>query len=184
MGLDMYLTKKYYVKNWNHMGKDEIHKITILRGGEPSPIPADKISNIECEMMRWRKANAIHKWFVDNVQDGKDDCGEYYISREKLAELLSICNTVLEKSKITDGKVHNGSTYTPETGRVENYIEGKVITNPQVAQEFLPTASGFFFGGTDYDEYYIQDIEYTAKELTKILANPEDNGEFYYSSSW
>ena len=184
MGLDMYLTKKYYVKNWSHMTEDEIHKITILRGGEPSLIPADKISNIECEMMCWRKANAIHKWFVDNVQDGKDDCGEYYVSREKLTELFNICNIVLEKSKVENGKVHNGTTYTLENGRVENYIDGKVIVNAHVAQEFLPTTSGFFFGNTDYDEYYIQDIEYTAKELTKILASPKDDGTFYYSSSW
>ena len=28
------------------------------------------------QIASWRKANAIHKWFVDNVQDGVDDCGD------------------------------------------------------------------------------------------------------------
>lgn len=37
----------------------------------------------------WRKVNAVHKWFVDNVQNGEDDCGEYYVSHEKLQELLA-----------------------------------------------------------------------------------------------
>jgi hypothetical protein len=183
MGLDMYLTKKYYVKNWNHMDKKDIHKITILKGGKPSVIPADKVSNIECEMMYWRKANAIHKWFVDNVQDGKDDCGEYYVTRNQLANLLNICKTVLVKSEIAKGKVYDGETWNAE-GHTVNYIDGKVITNAHVAQEFLPTTSGFFFGSTDYDEWYLRDIEYTVKELTEILASPEDNGSFYYSSSW
>ena len=27
------------------------------------------------EVGYWRKANAIHGWFVRNVQNGKDDCG-------------------------------------------------------------------------------------------------------------
>ena len=183
MGLDMYLTKKYYVKNWNHMTKDELHKITVLKGGKPSTIPTDKICNIECEIMYWRKANAIHKWFVDNVQEGNDDCGDYYVSREKLAELLSICKTVLEKSKLETGKVYNGETWSKGVHTVD-YIKGKVVTNSHVAQEFLPTTSGFFFGNTDYDEYYIQDIKDTVKALTEALVNSNDSGEFYYSSSW
>jgi len=183
MGLDMYLTKKYYVKNWNHMDKKDIHKITILKGGKPSVIPADKVSNIECEIMYWRKANAIHKWFVDNVQEGNDDCGNYYVSREKIAELLSICKTVLEKSKLETGKVYNGETWDKDGHRV-NYINGKVVTNSHVAQEYLPTTSGFFFGNTDYDEYYIQNIKDTVKALTEALKNSDDKGEFYYSSSW
>ena len=43
----------------------------------------------------WRKANQIHKWFVDNVQKGEDDCGEYYVSHEKLKELLTTCRQAL-----------------------------------------------------------------------------------------
>ena len=45
----------------------------------------------------WRKANQIHAWFVDNVQNGEDDCGEYYVSHEKLKELLDLVNEALKK---------------------------------------------------------------------------------------
>jgi hypothetical protein len=42
----------------------------------------------------WRKANQIHKWFVDNVQDGEDDCREYSVDREQLQKLLETCTKV------------------------------------------------------------------------------------------
>jgi len=51
------------------------------------------------EVGYWRKANAIHKWFVDNIQDGNDDCNEYSIDEEKLKELLELVNKVLKNKK-------------------------------------------------------------------------------------
>lgn len=42
----------------------------------------------------WRKANHIHKWFVDHCQGGEDDCQPYPVSREKLEELRSVCQRV------------------------------------------------------------------------------------------
>jgi hypothetical protein len=47
------------------------------------------------EIGYWRKANAIHKWFVDNVQDGVDDCGYYKVTKEHLIQLQNTCNEVL-----------------------------------------------------------------------------------------
>lgn len=47
------------------------------------------------ELIYWRKANAIHRWFVINVQDYKDDCEIYPVSKEKLKELLYTCKEVL-----------------------------------------------------------------------------------------
>jgi len=38
----------------------------------------------------WRKANAIHGWFVRNCADGVDDCRPMWVSREKLETLLEI----------------------------------------------------------------------------------------------
>jgi hypothetical protein len=51
------------------------------------------------------------------------------------------------------------------------------------APELLPPQSGFFFGGTEYDEYYFQDLEKTRKMIEDVLAEPE-GGDFYYQSSW
>ena len=43
----------------------------------------------------WRKANAIHSWFVGNVQDNHDDCEIYLLTRAQLEELKSICELIL-----------------------------------------------------------------------------------------
>jgi hypothetical protein len=48
----------------------------------------------------WRKANAIHQWFVDNVQDGEDDCQPYLVSYTKLEELLRRVDIVLKNNKM------------------------------------------------------------------------------------
>jgi len=55
------------------------------------------------EIGYWRKANAIHKWFVDNVQQGKDECQVSNVSRDQLQKLLEVVNTVLNnQSKATE----------------------------------------------------------------------------------
>jgi len=47
------------------------------------------------EVIYWRKANAIHNWFVRKVQNGRDNCEEYSVTREKLLELQTLCKDVL-----------------------------------------------------------------------------------------
>lgn len=42
----------------------------------------------------WDKAIAIHNWFVENVQDGDDDCGYYEVTKENAEELLALCKEV------------------------------------------------------------------------------------------
>jgi len=89
MGLDMYLNKKHYIGNKWKEPKDQV------KLGLPF-IKDARVSEITEQVGYWRKANQIHKWFVDNVQDGNDDCKEYYVSREKLQELLDLVIRVLE----------------------------------------------------------------------------------------
>ena len=51
----------------------------------------------DIESSRWRKANQIHNWFVENVQDGIDDCSYHNeVTKEILEELLDICQRVLD----------------------------------------------------------------------------------------
>lgn len=148
MGLDMYLTKKTYIgAKYEHRNVKGIIDITIR--DKPININFNRVSYIEENVAYWRKANHIHKWFVDNVQKGVDDCGNYYVSKEQLQELITICQKVLNKE------------LTPEYN--------------------LPCQSGFFFGSTEYDDFYFEDLKNTIKQLTPLL---KEEGEFYYSSSW
>jgi hypothetical protein len=62
----------------------------------------------------------------------------------------------------------------------------EVLEDHSKASELLPTAIGFFFGSTDYDEWYFKDLEYTKEVIGKIVDNWEalEYWDFYYSSSW
>lgn len=49
----------------------------------------------------------------------------------------------------------------------------------------LPPKPGFFFGSTDIDEYYFDDLEYTLSSINRVLED-FNNGSwtFFYESSW
>ena len=153
MGLDMSLFKRYYIGSayeWNNVTGN----IEIFTNGTKLDIGINDIKYVDCnDSVYWRKANMIHKWFVDHCQDGKDDREPYYVSSEQLCELLNACL--------------------------------KIKSNPELAREILPTQKGFFFGGTDYDEDYFSDIEYTIKKLSMLNLMGEDYSfDYYYKSSW
>jgi len=101
----------------------------------------------------WRKANQIHNWFVQNVQNGSDDCWEYEVTKSQLEELL-------EKVKIC-------------------------LDTPTRADTLLPTTSGFFFGNTDYDYWYFEQLKDTIDILNQVLSETTlDNEMIIYSASW
>ena len=115
----------------------------------------------------WRKANEIHNWFVENVQDGEDDC-DYHneCTKEILEDLLHTCKIVLDSCATT-------------------YRDGQVVIDSSVAEELLPRCRGFFFGGDGYDEYYVNDIVDTIKILEDVLATTDFETQMvFYISSW
>jgi hypothetical protein len=182
MGLDMYLEKHYYIQNWDHNPPEDKFEISITKGGKPFQLQGEP-TYIHTEVMYWRKANAIHKWFVDNVQDGKDDCGTYDVAKSQLQELLNLVNKILDASKLVPAQIHNGDTY--HNGKlIPNMQEGKTIEDKSTAKRLLPNQEGFFFGSQEYDQYYYEDLVYTSKELTKLLTTPDDGGYYHYHSSW
>jgi hypothetical protein len=89
---------------------------------------------------------------VDHVQNGTDDCGDYYVERSQLTALRDLC------------------------------IEVRTTKNANL----LPPQSGFFFGSTNVDEYYWDDIEHTENVLTNILDDEQlvKDFSFHYHSSW
>jgi len=145
MGLDMYLKKKIFIGAEFEQRK-VTGKIEIKIKDSLVEIDLSKVSEIVCAVAYWRKANQIHKWFVDNAQDGKDECQESYVSYDQLVELRETCKLVLK---------------------------GK---NP----ELLPPEEGFFFGSTEVDQWYWEDIEHTIKQLSNI----KEKEDYYYRASW
>jgi hypothetical protein len=190
MGLDMYLNRETYIgaeyKHRNVKGKIEI---TIE--GKPVKIDFNKISYIKERVGYWRKANQIHRWMVENIQDGEDDCGEHSLPKEKAKELLAICKEIKEKCPLVKGTVKNGAELSEKTGGKwqDVYEDGKLMENSRIAAKLLPSASGFFFGSTDYDQYYMGDIENTIEIMEYILKDEDETKDYFseeitYSSSW
>lgn len=155
MGLDMYLYADVYVGGWDHAAPEEKARFdAILSALDLTDVVTDGSPHLEVQICvaYWRKANAIHQWFVKNVQDGKDECQKSYVEASKIQELADTCALVLADHSRAD--------------------------------ELLPTTSGFFFGGTEYDEWYWNGIEETEKVLRKILVSVADDHSLYYQSSW
>lgn len=95
MGLDMYLSAKRYV--WSHNGRDKSLQEKLNEAVKEDLPDGMRVNEICIDAMYWRKANAIHHWFVDNCQDGEDNCQEYYVSREQIQELRDLCQEALDK---------------------------------------------------------------------------------------
>lgn len=92
MGLDMYLSASRYVSGYDHNKEIELERYTAILAASRLPRCASCPSlTVTAHVAYWRKANAIHGWFVDNVQDGEDKCQKSYVSREQLQKLLDAC---------------------------------------------------------------------------------------------
>jgi hypothetical protein len=60
-----------------------------------------------------------------------------------------------------------------------------VLDDHSKAEKLLPTSSGFFFGNTDYDDYYFEKVQNTYDILMSIMSAPDaDEAEYIYQSSW
>lgn len=94
MGLDMYLNAKRYLYSYNKEGGDGQLSEQVR---ELAKVPEGfDVKEIKVNAGYWRKANQIHRWFVNNVQEGKDDCDCYYVGRQDLIDLQALCNKVLQ----------------------------------------------------------------------------------------
>lgn len=152
MGLDMYLERSislYGLQEKNPKLYSAIKELDEL-------LPNSEIKSIDSEVGYWRKANAIHKWFVDNVQYGVDECQKAEVEISQLLALKVTCETVL--------------------------------ADPEVAGQLLPPSEGFFFGGTEINEGYFDDLKHTIGIIDNVIA-AHDQLEggwviYYYQSSW
>ena len=157
MGLDMYLNKKTYVKKWAHTPEENVYKVSVDRE-KGHVIKSERVTFIEEELMYWRKANHIHKFFVDRCGGGDDNCREMYVSDEIILELIEDLKKV---------------------------VESNIAVSFDVAEETLPTTDGFFFGSTHYDNYYFEECERTLKELQQLVdGDLFEGGDLYYQASW
>ena len=127
------------------------------------PLDFEQLQNYKEHMIEekenlydWRKANQIHEFFRVYVK-GEFACDEttdfHEVKKNNLEHLQELCEIVLE------------------------------ARDEDVSKEHLPTSEGFFFGSTEYDEWYYKDIENTLNVAIPkgLKALEEGKRLFYYS---
>ena len=104
----------------------------------------------------FRKFNALHSYIVKTFADGIDNCQDIILYKEDVEQIKKVLDDVLNAHQ-----------------QVEK------------AKEILPTQSGFFFGGTDYDEFYFEDVKDAADLMQSFLDNFDfENYHLVYQASW
>lgn len=144
MGLDSYLHAKRYVSEYNEDTKEidkQLQEITKNIRGEMGDL-----EYIVTVAMYWRKANAIHNWFVKNVQGGIDDCVEYYVPIEALKCLLSdIIECLHDNSKIPDLSPPTSRFFFGSTEIDEYFIKTLEITRDRLMYLINQSGEGYIW---------------------------------------
>ncbi len=105
MGLDMYLLAIPKIKG---VSLDEFKwaERHLSRLAKEAPILYEKVKSyikigepwvgLRTEVAYWRKANHIHHWFVENVQEGEDDCRNYEVKPNQIEALYNLCDCIIK----------------------------------------------------------------------------------------
>lgn len=178
MGLDMYLRESKYLGHYQYMADPEFSKgqsgmLDEYNAAQASyeamgfvNDPAKPNYSIEAEVTiaYWRKAHAIHGWFVKHVQNGVDDCQEAVVTLDQLEALVRACQEVLEDHA-------KAPELLPAT---DGFFFGMNREDP-------------------YDDWYFKDLEDTIEQLLPIVRKTREAKEpgkswdpctFTYLSSW
>ena len=95
----MYLNRSHYVWTVRDGEKPKV-KVSGIKG-----LKNKDVRFVKERIIYWRKSNQIHKWFVEKIQDGVDNCATYYVDIEDLRNLLQDINSVLHNKKLSVDKL-------------------------------------------------------------------------------
>jgi len=164
MGLDMYLEARKYVGKIdskattdyeNPVLTEEYLRVSAFFPDYAGDDTGFAGAEVSMSIGYWRKANQIHNWFVSECGEGVDNCQPVYVSADKLRELRATTEHVLANR------------------------------TSEEALRLLAPASGFFFGSTEIDDWYWEDLKRTKKILDKAIRLAEDEDcSIYYQASW
>lgn len=192
---------------------NQIHEYFVDRfgGGEdnckPINIELEDILELKRTCEKILKESKLKKGFLE---DGYSFDNRYVGETYPLAKRDDKKLVFVECGKKPATELKKGDLiYRNETsaGRVESIeVDGELvhihytsirvaekIDNPELAQDLLPTQSGFFFGSTSYDEWYLEDLrsyveqaEDIEREHKELVAGgvKEYDIDYYYEASW
>lgn len=71
-------------------------------------------------------------------------------------------------------------TEFPKTIEDIKRLHHMCVTSLKKKEPVLETSSGFFWGSTEYDGWYWEDIQETADALEVIISHHEEGDEYFY----
>lgn len=161
MGLNQYITIRHKSTNAAYAKFNNYWRLSDEeRAGKRQPKDPAK----DLIIGYFSKHHSIHKWFVNNIQNGVDDCGRYEIQLKDIENLKELCEEIL--SHVTKEKREpkfcidfNGEQH--EIWQLDNYTvdeEGKNIID-----EKLPSYD------MDYSDDYFYCVENCIEVLNKVI---------------
>lgn len=120
----------------------------------------------EATVWSGRKENHIHQWVIDfhNTEEVKAHLWVIDAYRHRIND-TNLDHILIDPDQLL--------------GDLET-----VIKNPESAPEIMPTSSGFFFGSTDYDKFYFEDVMALHKTLNAEKKQGYFNNHSYFYWSW
>jgi hypothetical protein len=148
-----------------------------------------KVKQKRKELSYFRKVNFLVKFFNDKIIEWGSgsiiDGLDIPIDKEWCEELLEKCNKVVDKYNELK------ASYTPDTNDDNtNLFESKEANDlfTYFASETLPTMAGFFYGSTDYDKWYLDDvkdvIEHLKNNIIPEFDKLDDDEYIVFNADW
>jgi len=160
---ELYRTIKKYdgfpigVEEWDKDNNKYVCKLKTIEDANnyANKIVSAKPSEICTETdLYYRKVNFLYAFFPPTEEEMA------IIEKADAERLVEACNKVI--------KAYNNGNADWES----------------VAEEELPTQSGFFFGSTDYDDWYISDVKQVRREFAKLIKEWSDGEVVVIYYSW
>ena len=153
MGLDMYLDASLYISGWEHTKEEEKSKYRAI------------LELLDLQPFTTKIAPNMHVHITVGYWRKANQIHNWFVMNAQ--DGLDECQHAPVSIKQLDD--------LDELCRL-------VLEDHSKAAELLPTMSGFFFGGTDYDEYYFDDLKHTRNVIEKCRLMKDFS--FIYHSCW
>lgn len=156
MGLDIYFKR--------------VNKIDFEFAKKKNTEDAYKELEIE-EIGYFRKVNCLLPFF-----GYEDNCKYLAVTEDQIKELVKVAKELLKKHHAINSSILSYQeilkVYKDNKKKRMEILENMDAlwkNFAKIAQENLPTTSGFFFGNTEYNEWYINDLTEIVNVFEKIL---------------
>ncbi len=136
-------------------------------------------AKVTVDVAYWRKANQIFEWFNEHASMKGEDDTDFDVTEDEIIALYKLCKYLSETLKLVEGKVIVERKIGRNGKEEVTYGVGEVLdeASQKIAQEMLPTQAGFFFGSTEYDKWYLEDVKSTVAQLEPIVKDIEARRE-------